>query len=49
VFNELEAKRLKSWSDIRNKAAHGEFDAFKKAHVELMISGINNFLAEYLK
>ena len=28
VFNELKAKQLRSWADVRNKAAHGEFDQF---------------------
>jgi len=48
LFNELKAKQLRSWADIRNKAAHGEFDQFAKADVEQMISGITNFLADYL-
>lgn len=48
LFNELKAKQLRGWADIRNKAAHGEFDQFTKADVENMISGITNFLADYL-
>jgi uncharacterized protein YutE (UPF0331/DUF86 family) len=49
VFNELKAKQLRAWADIRNNAAHGEFDQFKRADVDAMIQGINNFLADYLK
>ena len=49
VFNEAKAKQLRAWADIRNLAAHGEFNQFKRADVEPMISGINNFLADYLK
>jgi hypothetical protein len=48
VFNELRAKQLRAWADIRNKAAHGEFDHFKKTDVEQMIQGITNFLGDYL-
>jgi hypothetical protein len=48
VFNEPKAKQLKSWADIRNKAAHGEFEEFKRDDVELMIKGIKNFLADYM-
>ena len=48
VFNELRAKQLRAWADIRNKAAHGEFDEFQKSDVEQMIEGITNFLADYL-
>ncbi len=47
VFTELKAKQLRSWADIRNKAAHGEFDHFTRADVEQMLQGINNFLADY--
>jgi hypothetical protein len=49
VFNEAKAKQLRAWADIRNLAAHGEFDQFKRTDVEAMLSGINNFLADHLK
>jgi len=49
AFNELKAKKLRSWAGVRNAAAHGHFSDFSKADVEQMISGINNFLADYLK
>lgn len=45
VFNELKAKQLRAWADIRNKAAHGEFDQFSRHDVEAMIRGIGDFLA----
>jgi hypothetical protein len=48
VFSELRAKQLRVWADIRNKAAHGEFDHFKRSDAEQMIQGITNFLADYL-
>jgi len=48
VFNELKAKQLRAWADIRNKAAHGEFDQFKRTDVEQMMGGVKNFLADYL-
>ena len=49
VFNELKAKQLRAWADIRNKAAHGEFNQFTKGDVEQMLAGIANFLADYLQ
>jgi uncharacterized protein HemY len=49
AFNEVKAKQLRSWADIRNAAAHGNFDAFGRVDVEQMIAGINNFLGDYLK
>ena len=49
VFNEAKAKQLRAWADIRNLAAHGEFNQFKRSDVEAMIPSINNFLADHLK
>jgi hypothetical protein len=48
VFNELKAKQLRAWADIRNKSAHGQFDQFKRTDVEQMIAGVRTFLADYL-
>jgi hypothetical protein len=48
AFNESVAKQLRAWADIRNDAAHGDFDQFTRSDVELMIQGINNFLATYM-
>lgn len=48
AFNESKAKQLRAWADIRNDAAHGEFDQFKRSDVEQMVKGINTFLADYL-
>jgi hypothetical protein len=49
LFNELKAKQLRAWADIRNKAAHGDFDQFSRSDVEQMIAGISTFLSEFLK
>lgn len=49
LYTETQAKLLRSWAAIRNHAAHGEFDKFTKSDVELMISGVTNFLGTYLK
>jgi hypothetical protein len=48
IFNELKAKQLRAWADIRNKAAHGDFDHFTRSDVEGMIKGIEDFLATYM-
>ena len=47
LYNEVKAKQLRAWADIRNKAAHGHFDQFTKQDVELMLKAISDFLAEY--
>jgi hypothetical protein len=49
LFNEAKAKQLRSWADTRNHAAHGEFDQFTRNDVDQMLTGVNNFLADYLK
>lgn len=49
LFNELKAKQLRAWVDIRNKAAHGEFDQFARGDVDQMLKGVSNFLADHLK
>jgi hypothetical protein len=47
AIEELTAKHLRAYAGTRNKAAHGEFDGFKRTDVELMLKGINDFLAEH--
>ncbi|MGA2915879.1 MAG: DUF4145 domain-containing protein [Sedimentisphaerales bacterium] len=49
VYNESVAKQLRAWADIRNHAAHGEFDKFKRNDVDVMLKAINSFLANYVK
>jgi len=48
VFNELKAKQLRAWADIRNAAAHGRFNDFKRDDVVNMIAGVNQFLADFM-
>jgi hypothetical protein len=48
LFNELKAKDLRAWADIRNAAAHGEFDEFHRSDVERMLKGIADFLVTYM-
>jgi hypothetical protein len=48
LYNELKAKQLRAWADIRNAAAHGEFGKFTRQDVEQMRVGVQNFLADYL-
>jgi len=48
LFNELKAKQLRAWADIRNAAAHGNFDEFSRSDIEQMINGVKDFLATYM-
>lgn len=49
LFNELKAKQLRAWADIRNKAAHGDFTQFNRGDVEQMLKGVSSFLADHIK
>ncbi|MCA9902478.1 MAG: DUF4145 domain-containing protein [Anaerolineae bacterium] len=48
LFNELKAKQLRAWADIRNAAAHGRFEDFTRDDVERLIAGVQSFLADNL-
>jgi hypothetical protein len=48
VLPELKAKQLRAWADIRNAAAHGEFQKIQRNDVEIMLKGITQFLGDYL-
>lgn len=48
LYNELRAKQLRTFAEIRNHAAHGRFSDFSRSDVEQMIKGISNFLAEFM-
>ena len=48
AFDKQTRNMLKSWADIRNSAAHGKFDEFTRKQVELMLMGVNQFLANQL-
>lgn len=47
-FNELKAKQLRAWAGIRNAAVHGRFDDFTRKDTEEMLTGVKNFLADYM-
>ena len=47
VYNALEQKSVTAWLDLRNKAAHGHYDAYDAAHVRLMLEGVRAFLTRH--
>ncbi|AFY82876.1 hypothetical protein [Oscillatoria acuminata] len=49
VFESNKGNQLTTWAGIRNSAAHGREEEFKKEDVESMIKGIKIFLDEYLQ
>lgn len=44
VYEKLDQKSVTAWLDLRNKAAHGRYTEYSKEQVQLMISGIRDFL-----
>jgi hypothetical protein len=44
VYSGLDQKQVTAWLDLRNKAAHGEYGEYSQPQVELMISGVRDFL-----
>ena len=45
VFNKPKIGQLRSFAQLRNSAAHGQFNEFTRKDVELMLGGVKNFLA----
>lgn len=44
VYSKLDQKCVTAWLDLRNKAAHGKYDEYKQEQVELLVSGIRDFI-----
>lgn len=44
VYSNLDQKNVTAWLDLRNKAAHGEYDKYTSDQVGLLISGIRDFI-----
>ena len=47
IYNKLQQKQITALADIRNNAAHGDYDQFTQKHVERMIEDIERFLLTY--
>jgi hypothetical protein len=44
VYNKLYKKAVTTWQDLRNKAAHGEYEEYNKEQVQQMLQGITEFV-----
>lgn len=49
AFSRLTQKKVAVWIDVRNKAAHGQFDEYREQDVEEMVKGVVSLLAEYIR
>ena len=45
VYNKLDQKNVTAWLDLRNKAAHGQYDQYTADQVTTVISGVQEFAA----
>ena len=48
VYSKLEQKQVATWLDLRNNAAHGNYDKYDKKDVDLFLQGARNFLSKFL-
>jgi hypothetical protein len=47
VYGKLDQKNVTAWLDLRNKAAHGEYNQYTKEQVAILIDGIRHFITRY--
>lgn len=47
VYSSLQHKSITSWLDLRNNSAHGKYNQYDLKDVELMYSGVLNFITNY--
>ena len=48
TYNIAKQQQITAWAALRNKAAHGEWDAYSADDVKDMLAGVQRFLADYL-
>ena len=47
VYEKLDNKNVTAWLDLRNKAAHGNYDEYNSEQVKLFISSIQDFITRH--
>ena len=47
VYSIQEQKSVTAWLDLRNKAAHGEYDSYNKEKVEILHDSVDLFLRQH--
>ncbi len=45
VYGKLDHKNVTAWLDLRNKAAHGNYDQYNETQVKTMCLGVSEFVA----
>lgn len=44
IYSKLDQKNVTAWLDLRNKAAHGNYDQYELGQVALLISSVRDFI-----
>jgi hypothetical protein len=44
AYTKLDQKNVTAWLDLRNKAAHGQYDQYTQQQVELFLQSVRDFL-----
>ena len=47
VYSKLDQKSITAWLDLRNKAAHGKYDEYKREQVVLLVQSIRDFISRH--
>jgi len=47
AYSKLDQKNITAWLDLRNCAAHGQYDAYSADQVALLIDGIRDFITRH--
>ena len=47
VYNRLDQKSITAWLDLRNKAAHAQYNEYTEDQVKLALQGIRDFIARF--
>jgi hypothetical protein len=45
AYSKLDQKSVTSWQDLRNRAAHGEYETYNAEQVRLLLLGVRDFMA----
>lgn len=48
TYNIAKQKQITAWADLRNKAAHGDWNAYNEADVKAFLGGVKRFIEDYL-
>lgn len=48
IYNMAKQKQITAWADLRNKAAHGDWDSYNKDDVNDFLQGVQRFMGDYL-